>query len=214
MTAWVIRIILGSMIAMANPIQGMCPCKYELQAVCKHNPATIYVPCPMLVGEDLTFALRKDEKVIHTQKCNSNKMTVDCEPNPCAELMLREVNTSVSFVLTGEMAKNGGLYRCEGTVTFPPPLKTEMSAVGILVHVEGHKCSSGKTKEGNGYLWIWITVLGVLCVYSIIITIIAVVNRVKVRQEQFQNDYINTKPRGTSQRERERGFRNTQQLYF
>lgn len=125
----------------------------ELQAVCKHDPATIYVPCPTLVGEDLTFALRSDEKVIHTQKCNYNKMTVDCEPNPTADLMLREVNTSVSFVLTGEMAKNGGLYRCEGTVTFPPPLKTETSAVGILVHVEGKQKTLGTFSTLHIFKW-------------------------------------------------------------
>lgn len=53
----------------------------------------------------------------------------------------------------------------------------------------GHKCNSGKTKEGNGHLWIWITVLGILCVYSIIITIIAVVN--KVSRIQISRQYVN-----------------------
>ncbi|XP_061548181.1 T-cell-specific surface glycoprotein CD28 [Phycodurus eques] len=209
MRAWVIVILLGYRFSPAGTTQRQCPCQYELHAVCAHDPATVSVPCPKMAGEDLTFALLKDEQVIYNQKCNYTNNALDCESNTSADLVLREANTSVSFVLTGETARKGGLYRCEGMVTFPPPFKTQMSAVRILVHVEGHHCSTGKTKVGNGDLMIWIPVLGILCIYSIIITIIAVVNWITDRQAEFQNDYVNTKPSVTSQRRREGAFRNT-----
>ncbi|XP_077371346.1 uncharacterized protein LOC144014909 isoform X1 [Festucalex cinctus] len=214
MSSWLILILLGYRFSLASPTQSKCACKYKLQAVCTRDPATVSVPCPTMAGEELTFTLRKDEREIHIQKCNNTANTLDCESSANADLVLREVNTSVSFVLTGELAKNGGLYSCEGMVRFPPPFKTEMSAVRILVHVEGRKCSSGETKVGNGHLWIWIPVLGVLCIYSIVVTIIAVVNWANVRQSNSQNDYMNTKPRVTSQRRRERTFRDTPRQHF
>ncbi|XP_077407833.1 T-cell-specific surface glycoprotein CD28 homolog [Vanacampus margaritifer] len=213
MSSWIILIFSGYRFSLASPTQK-CACKYELQAVCWHDPATVSVPCPTMAGEELTFTLLKDEQGIHIQMCNYTNNTLDCESSSNADLVLREANASFRFVLTGEMAKNGGLYTCEGMVRFPPPFKTEMSAVRILVHVEGRKCSSGETKVGNGHLWICIPVLGILCIYSIIVTIIAVINRANVRQSNSQNEYINTKPRVTSQRRRERAFRNTPRQHF
>ncbi|XP_054629528.1 T-cell-specific surface glycoprotein CD28 isoform X2 [Dunckerocampus dactyliophorus] len=194
MSVWVFVIFLGCRFSLTTPMQSNCPCKCELKAVCPHAPATLTVPCPEMAGEDVIFSLLKDEQVIYYRKCNSTGDTLDCESNPSAGVVLREANESVSFILSGETARNGGLYRCEGMVTFPPPFRKGTSAVRILVHVEGHQCqdSGVKTHLSNELLWILIAVLGILCVYSITITIIAGIKRASAWQVNFQNDYINT----------------------
>ncbi|XP_077371347.1 uncharacterized protein LOC144014909 isoform X2 [Festucalex cinctus] len=153
MSSWLILILLGYRFSLASPTQSKCACKYKLQAVCTRDPATVSVPCPTMAGEELTFTLRKDEREIHIQKCNNTANTLDCESSANADLVLREVNTSVSFVLTGELAKNGGLYSCEGMVRFPPPFKTEMSAVRILVHVEGKQRSQMQQWRNQSGQW-------------------------------------------------------------
>ncbi|XP_061660028.1 uncharacterized protein si:dkey-1h24.6 isoform X2 [Syngnathoides biaculeatus] len=200
MRTWVIVIMLGFF--QPTTTKRQCACKYELQPECTHDPVT--VPCPKMAGEEVRFNLLKDEQVIYNQACYYKNNLLNCESNTSADLGLHEAKASVSFVLTGKAATKGGLYRCEGIVTFPPPLLKQRSDVSILVHVASHHCSTGETKVGHGELMIWIPVLGILCIYSIIITVIALVNWATGRKADFQNDYINTKPRVTSQRRRVR----------
>ncbi|XP_061916715.1 T-cell-specific surface glycoprotein CD28 [Entelurus aequoreus] len=194
MSVWVFVIFLVSEIPPTTPAQSNCPCKYELKAVCSHGPATVFVPCPKITGEDVTFWLLKDEREICKRKCSYTKDVLECEPNPECSLALREANESVSFILTGDPARTSGLYMCEGMVTFPPPFKMETSAMRILVHVEGRQCqdSPAKTHLSNELLWILIAVLGILCVYSVTITTIAGVKWANARREHVHNVYSNT----------------------
>nr|XP_057908185.1 T-cell-specific surface glycoprotein CD28 [Doryrhamphus excisus] len=209
MSVWVFVILLG-LFSGTTPMQSNCPCKCELKTICEHAPATLSVPCPMMTGEDVSFSLLKDEHVIYNYKCNSTGDILECESNPSSGVMLQEVNESISFILTGEAASNDGLYRCEGMVTFPPPFRKDTSAVRILVHVEGRRCrdSSVETHLSNELLWSLIAVLGILCVYSIIISIVVCINKASTSQANFHNDYINTKPRDTREHRRQRASRN------
>ncbi|XP_044043977.1 T-cell-specific surface glycoprotein CD28 isoform X2 [Siniperca chuatsi] len=75
---------------------------------------------------------------------------------------------------------------------------------------KGHQCKHNKdcsdSRDQNSvFPWIWILVVLLIIIYSIIVTIIAFINWVKLRRTDSQSDYMNTKPRAPRDRKKKRG---------
>ncbi|XP_068575593.1 T-cell-specific surface glycoprotein CD28 [Cebidichthys violaceus] len=206
---WVFTMLLSCRISHATKSQDVC--KDHIKIVCV--PAgDVSVPCPKLTGRDVTFDLYKDNKMIYNHTRNPEKQPPNSTPRHSrADVELRENtdNKSFSFTLTGVNASSYGIYGCEGTAKYPPPFIR--STLWTLVLVEGHQCKndyrtpekSGEKKDG--FLWIWIVGLVLLCIYSLIITIIACIIWVKWRSSDSQSDYMNTKPKAHKDRKKNRG---------
>ncbi|KAM7365314.1 hypothetical protein PAMP_016257 [Pampus punctatissimus] len=198
---WMFMILLGCRLSHASPSKSMFYCNYQLEIMCVPAGYNVSIPCPALKGEVINFMLYKDNK----------------EVNLNASTGVREFqhNGSTSFILTGVNASSHGVYRCESRKIYPPPSFKE--ALVILLLIEGRQCNNSDTKRVEnqvvGLHWIWISVIVVLCIYSIIITIIALVNHIKLRHSDCQSDYINTKPRAPKDRKK-RGFLNPIPRHF
>ncbi|KAF1371764.1 hypothetical protein PFLUV_G00272490 [Perca fluviatilis] len=190
--------------------------KDQLKIECVPANGNVSVPCPESAkGTDVTFELIKDDKVISNHRCNPDNNTCQCKP-PCTRVgveLHQKKNTSVSFMLTGVNASSHGIYRCEATVTYPPPLRTEHSTLLSLVLVEGHQYQCPGGDQNNGFLWLWILGLVLCGIYSVIVTIIASIIWVKWRRSDSQSDYMNTKPKATRNRKK-RGFQNPIPRHF
>ncbi|XP_062270680.1 uncharacterized protein si:dkey-1h24.6 [Scomber scombrus] len=215
---WMFVILLGCRLLHASQSQSTSICKHKLKTVCIPDKHNVSIPCPDMTGEDFGYTLFKDEKVIHNHTCSLGKNALNCKLNTSMGVLL-ERNNSSAFILTGVTAENYGIYRCEGMVTYPPPYINDASALRILVLVQGYQC---KVKPAPCEIkhvvhrlhWIWISVVVVTCIYSIVVTIIAVLNYIKLRHSDSQSDYMNTKPRAPKDRKRKRGLENPIPRHF
>ncbi|XP_078100215.1 uncharacterized protein LOC144513028 [Sander vitreus] len=213
---WMFMILLSCRLSHSTESPGIC--KNQLNMDCVPVNGNVSVPCPEFEGEDVTFELHKDDKVIYLT-CNpdGNNRSL-CKP-PYTRVGIehhqKKENKSVSFMLTGVNASSYGIYRCDRIITFPPPLTTVQSTLWILVLVEGHQCSNPKRggDQNNGFLWIWILGLVLFGIYSLTVTIIATIIWVKWRRSDSQSDYMNTKPKETRNCKK-RGFQNPIPRHF
>ncbi|KAL6115445.1 uncharacterized protein ACO6RY_00288 [Pungitius sinensis] len=190
---WLFMMLLSCGSYRAIKSQDVCPCKDQIKTVCMPAGGEVSVPCPNSTGQEVIYYLYKDGEEICTDPCTT------------AGVRLREDNKS--FMLTVVNASSYGAYGCQSIGTYPPPLTK--STLWIIVHVEGHQCNvredPSRTDQTDGFLWIWILVLVLLCTYSLIITIIASITWVKWRSSNCQNDYMNTKPKANKDRRKKRG---------
>lgn len=169
----------------------------------------VLVPCPDSTGEETKYNVYRNNEIIFTYNYNvgSNGSTsgplfvrMGMEPYQNAK------DTLVGFTLSRVNISSRGIYRCEGTVTFPPPLLQLQSQQWILVLIEGkysyhqgsvynlivhqvqstrnecflvgHQCNltCNSGEQDCGFHWKWILALVVL--YSTIATICAICYRV------------------------------------
>ncbi|XP_034720662.1 uncharacterized protein si:dkey-1h24.6 [Etheostoma cragini] len=219
---WMFTILLSC--SLSHTTKSERNCEDQLNIVCVPANDNVPVPCPDLEGEDVTYELFKEDKMIynHTYKTEKNNVSHSKPPytRVGVELHQNKKNKPDSFILTGVNASSYGIYRCEYIVKYPPPLKTVPSTVRILLLVEGHHCKFNKTyskpitgDQKNGFLWIWILALVLFGIYSLIVTIIASIIWVKWRGLDSQSDYMNTKPKAARNRKK-RGFQNPIPRYF
>ncbi|XP_032362650.1 uncharacterized protein si:dkey-1h24.6 [Etheostoma spectabile] len=220
---WMFMILLSCSLSRATKSQSIP--KDRLEIVCVPANDNVSVPCPELEGEDVTFKLFKEDKMIYNHTYNAEKNNASHGKPPYTrvgvELHQNKENKPDSFMLTGVNASSYGIYRCEYVVTYPPPLKTVPSTLRILLLVEGDHCKFNKTyskpttgeDQKNGFLWVWILALVLFGIYSLIVTIIASIIWVKWRGSDSQSDYMNTKPKATRNRKK-RGFQNPIPRYF
>uniref|UniRef100_H2T9I9 CD28 molecule n=1 Tax=Takifugu rubripes TaxID=31033 RepID=H2T9I9_TAKRU len=171
--------------------------KNRLNTVCVPVGGNVNVPCPNSSAEDIKFSLFKDGECVHhhTQISGATTPNQNTSTNPVG-VEYPSAN-SPNFTITGVNASSHGIYTCEVTEMFPPPLMTLYSDLRILVLIEGHQCSA-KDKNptirenqtcGCGWMWIFALVIGS---YSVTVTIGAIIIWVKWRREDSQSDYINT----------------------
>ncbi|KAK9523870.1 hypothetical protein VZT92_017755 [Zoarces viviparus] len=209
---WVLVVVLSCGLSHATKSQDVC--KDRIKIVCVPAGHDVSVPCPKLTGKDVIFDLYKDDEVIYNHTCIRDKQAPNCKARYTrAGVELRENtdNESFSFTLTGVNANSYGIYGCEGSAMFPPPFRT--TTLWMLMLVEGHQCNfnnDDRTPEPSrdrtdGFLWIWILGLVLLCIYSVIITIIASIIWVNWRRSDSQSDYMNTKPKAHKDRKKKRG---------
>ncbi|XP_074483716.1 T-cell-specific surface glycoprotein CD28 [Sebastes fasciatus] len=201
---WMFMILLSCRLSHAT--KAKCTCN-DLKIVCVAAGDDVLVPCPILTGEEVTYNLLKDDKVIynHTTNCKPKHTVLGVE--------LRDI-----FMLTGVNVSSYGNYSCKVSVMYPPPYLEACSSC-TQVQVEGHQCKLDKVDEKpetdeekpetvdqkSGFLWLWILALVVLGVYGVIVTIIAAIIWVKWREADSQSDYMNTKPKASRDRKKKRG---------
>lgn len=200
----------------SHATKSQSTCEDQLKIYCVPARANVHVSCPQIPGEDVTFNLLKEEEVIYNYTCIGAIKASNCTSRYTrVGVDVHEIteNKSVSFMLTGVKASSYGIYRCEGMNTFPPPYYKVASTSWVLVRIEGHQC---KSKQNNSkletggeqterFLWICIVGLVVLCIYSLIVSIVACVIWVKWRRSDSQSDYMNTKPKAARDRKKKRG---------
>ncbi|XP_037617461.1 cytotoxic T-lymphocyte protein 4 [Sebastes umbrosus] len=208
---WMFMILLSCRLSHAT--KEKCTCN-ERKIVCVAAGDDVLVPCPNLTGEEVTYYLLKDDKVIYNHTCFREKHS-NCKPrHTVLGVELRD-----SFMLTGVNVSSSGIYNCEVRVMYPPPFLKACSSC-TQVQVEEHQCKLDKVTEkpetddekpetvGNQkseFLWLWILALVLLGVYGVTVTIIAAVIWVKWRGADSQSDYMNTKPKASRDRKKKRG---------
>ncbi|XP_074520923.1 T-cell-specific surface glycoprotein CD28 [Halichoeres trimaculatus] len=220
---WVFAILTGCWMSSATETGSICT-DYEL--VCLPDGHSVVVPCPDLTGEEFKFNLFKNDKVICSKTCDYDKGGLNCTTTLSRAgvklLNVKAENKSISFKLTEVNDSSHGVYRCEGTVVFPPPQPPSVYGVGKLVLVEGHQCKMKKppkdpqtAAEGSrDFSWIWIVLLVSLILYSVIITVCASVCWIKLKKTDSHSDYMNTKPRAPRGHRKNRGVQNPAPRYF
>ncbi|XP_039998274.1 uncharacterized protein si:dkey-1h24.6 isoform X2 [Xiphias gladius] len=195
----------------------------QLKTVCVPGRDKVRVPCPNGTADVMIFNLLRDQEVIANLTCHRENNTLKCtNPHTWVDTKVEENNqhTLVSFILTGLSNSSHETYACEGIFIYPPPLRRLPSAVRIQVLEEGQLCKCNKNSNIHGdnprcgFTWIWILVFVLLSIYSVISTVIALVNWVKLRKTDSQSDYMNTKPRAPRDRKKKKGVQNPMPRYF
>lgn len=97
------------------------------------------VPCPNSSAEDVAFRLYKDGKKIDEHRWSrvGHTPTGNLTTNAVGVEYENVGNNSFRFTLTGVNASHHGIYRCEGSVTFPPPAIELPSELSVLLLTEG-----------------------------------------------------------------------------
>lgn len=200
-----IMILMGC--RSSHAAESTCVCNDEPRPVCVPPGADVDVPCPKVTADDVTFNLFVGDEMmnnhsrIHGVECISSTGRVLCE------LHTNNENKSASFRLLKVNASSQGIYRCEGTIMYPPPLKYVHSDK-VLVQVQGYQCEKACTnitivaEPQCGFHWMLVS--GVTSLYSVTVTIVAIILWVKLRKTDSQSDYMNTKPRATRDRKKNR----------
>lgn len=211
---WMVSIFLGCMFCQAS--QNICNFNDQLETICAAPRDTVHIPCPDLHNTDLVVDLIKNEKGISRCIFNSTTKTLNCVHELSSDIIVPENQTGFNLTVTN--ASSHGLYRCDSRTIFPPPISKNTGPSKILVLVQGHQCLSSmaevhiRTYMDLGPVWIGVLVF--LCAYSLIVSIITVVNWVKLKRMDSYSDYMNTKPRPSKDRKKRRGIQTPTPLYF
>ncbi|XP_026157701.1 uncharacterized protein LOC113127392 isoform X2 [Mastacembelus armatus] len=220
---WMFMILLGCRLSHATESQNTCPCNVELKTVCIPGSESVHVPCPNVTAGEVRFELFKDDNETSHFVCNFQNNTWNCSGKPNQQGMKLQKNSehkSFSFILDGLTDSSQGVYTCQGTVTYPPPLKTVPSTLRVRVLKEGNqcKCNNAINKPDDNikheFHWAWILVVVLLIVYSLTVTIIAFVTWVKLQRVDSHSDYMNTKPRASRDRRKKKGVQNPIPRHF
>lgn len=109
----------------------------RLNTVCVPVGGNVSIPCQNSSAEDIKFSLFKDGECVHhhTRISGTTTPNQNTSTNPAGVEYPSE--NSLYVTITGVNASSHGIYRCEVTVMFPPPLITLYSDAGILVLIEG-----------------------------------------------------------------------------
>ncbi|XP_076021559.1 uncharacterized protein LOC143012360 [Genypterus blacodes] len=198
---WMLLVLLGCRFSHANQALSSS-CNDELQTVRAVSGDSASVPCPLSVDAvDVTFDLLRGTEVISKHKCVLTGGRPSCSlknatGRPDAELQQNSDNATLSFALAALSVGHSAIYRCEATITFPPPHITLRNSSSVLLLVEGPQCEQGEpgAVEGRTH-WAWIVGLVALSIYCVIVTFIAFMCRRRIRRIECQSDYMNTKPR-------------------
>ncbi|KAK2856830.1 hypothetical protein Q5P01_005565 [Channa striata] len=205
---WMFIILLGCWLSHATHFHTTCIFNERVDPICVTGQEAVHVPCPNITADEIRLNLQKDNKVIHNLTCQLENNTWKCPQSPKVKVKMQE-NKLFNFILYGLTEESQGIYRCDGTAMFPPPIKTVPSDVGILVLVEGSQCkcqkSTSEHKNPSLHGWIWIVLVVFLAIYSLTVTIIAFFVWAKQRKTDSQSDYMNTIPRAPRDRRRKRG---------
>ncbi|TKS66336.1 T-cell-specific surface glycoprotein CD28 [Collichthys lucidus] len=200
---WVFVFLVGCRLSHATP-SPTSECSDQLRKVCVPVGGNVTVPCPVSDNSESSFNLFHADERIYNHTCSHCHAGVE----------LHTENKSASFKLIGVNSSSFGIYRCEGTVMYPPPLIKRNKRT--LVLIEGQQCNkvcrTTKVEPNCGYHWIWILTL--VSTYSITITIVAISIWIKLRRTDSQSDYMNTKPKPPRDRKKKRGVQNPIPRHF
>lgn len=106
----------------------------------------VTVPCPNHSSEDVKFNLLKDGTKIKEHECTSGNTSNSQASTDTAGVKSKGAENPFNFTLTVVNASSHGLYRCEGTILFPPPLRTLTTTPEVLLLIEGNYYSGSERK--------------------------------------------------------------------
>lgn len=95
----------------------------QLRSVCVPVGANVTVPCPVSDNSESSFNLFHADERIYNHTCSHCHAGVE----------LHTENKSASFKLIGVNSSSSGIYRCEGTVMYPPPLIKRNKRTLVLI---------------------------------------------------------------------------------
>ncbi|XP_003441012.1 uncharacterized protein LOC100699099 [Oreochromis niloticus] len=180
-----------------------------------NNNVTVTCPLTQPNDEEISFYFLKDEDVIHNHTC---KQKTNCTGMKWDAVELHTNGSHWFFTLkSGHNIR--GLYRCNITKTYPPPLMKRCGK--FLLVKECPHAPLNPTRNPTGvapntcqeFLWIWIMVIAIVSIYGVTVTIIALFNWLKLKNTENQSDYMNTKPRAPRDRKKKKGLQNIQRHF-
>lgn len=175
----------------------------------------VTVTCPLILpkDEEISFYLLKDKDMIYTHTCKQN-----CTG---AKGDAVELHTNGShWFFTVKLGHNiRGLYRCNITKAYPPPLTKDYGDPVLVIEFPDQcqkpPCNPTRVTPNTcqEFPWIWVMVIAIVSIYSVTVTIIALFNWLKLKNTENQSDYMNTKPRAPRDRKKKKGLQNIQRHF-
>ncbi|CAL8289191.1 unnamed protein product [Lota lota] len=183
---------------------------------CVPAGSRVFVPCPVLPFWDhaeVSFQLNRSKSTVASYYFDGSKhrrpeLDAGLTDNVTGAVRTTEMHLNSTatdgwarFAIAGVTAEDSGLYRCSAKVLHPAPVVTHCSTPTVHLHLEGHQCEGPAvcSPQGSGNptsngLWIWIGAMVGLVMYAVLVTILASVKIVRMKEDKSsQNDYMNTK---------------------
>ncbi|KAM8788116.1 T-cell-specific surface glycoprotein CD28 [Rhynchonycteris naso] len=106
-------------------------------------------------------------------------------------------NKTVTFYLWNLFVNQTDIYFCKIEVMYPPPYIDNEKSNGTIIHVkENQTCATQRAPEPSKPFWALVVVVGVLALYSLIITLtFSTCWMSSKRNRILQSDYMNMTPR-------------------
>ncbi|MCI4393682.1 hypothetical protein PGIGA_G00160320 [Pangasianodon gigas] len=168
-----------------------------IQRVAVHS--NVSVPCPSFTPVEMMFTLYKGQNNVVSVKYE-NISYVSPSSGHLESTIKHYVNikdNTTHFVLYNVTMEATALYTCTAKKSYPPPMVLIQEEPQTIVIVERHGCvqNSQRLEPSASPLPLWVG-FGVLIVYSLIITCIALSLRFRLKREDMtSHDYMNMKPR-------------------
>ncbi|XP_017313746.1 T-cell-specific surface glycoprotein CD28 isoform X1 [Ictalurus punctatus] len=197
-TSWLLATLLPLFLFSCALPEKQCQCKdnvLKIQRVTVHG--NVSVPCPMFTAVEMTFKLHKGQNITATVTyVNASHKS---SPEPLGSKMYHSVkdDNTTHFLLYNVTMDATGLYTCTAEKSYPPPMVTIQEEPQTIVIVENHGCvqNSQRMDPSASHLPLWVG-FGILSVYCLIITCIALSLRFRLKREDMStHDYMNMKPR-------------------
>ncbi|XP_027011882.1 T-cell-specific surface glycoprotein CD28 [Tachysurus fulvidraco] len=168
----------------------------EIQRAKVHS--NVSVPCPSFTAVEMRFNLFKGPNNIASITYGNISHVMNSEHlGSKMNHYVRTESNNTCFVLHNVTMDATGLYTCTATRSYPPPMVDIQEAPQTIVIVEEHVCVGNSLRPVSSatHLPLWVG-FGLLCLYGLIITCIALSLRFRLKREQMSShDYMNMKPR-------------------
>ncbi|KAB5523397.1 hypothetical protein PHYPO_G00152100 [Pangasianodon hypophthalmus] len=167
-----------------------------IQRVAVHD--NVSVPCPRFTAVEMMFMLYKGQNsIVTTTYANISHASILGQSESTIKHYVNIIDNTTHFVLYNVTMEATALYTCTAKKSYPPPMVPIQEEPQTIVIVEGYKyLHTGQTLDHSASsLPLWVG-FGVLSVYGLIITCIALSLRFRLKREDMtSHDYMNMKPR-------------------
>ncbi|KAF4075113.1 hypothetical protein AMELA_G00230910 [Ameiurus melas] len=197
-TSWLLATLLPLFLFSCALPEKQCHWKDNVPKIQRVNVhSNVSVPCPMFTAVEMIFKLHKGQNNIATVTYANDSQK--SSPNPLGSTMYHSVqnDNTTHFLLYNLTMDATALYTCTAERYFPPPYFLIQEEPQTIVIVENHECvqSSQRMILSDNHLPLWVG-FGILSVYCLIITCIALSLRFHLKREDMStHDYMNMKPR-------------------
>nr|XP_012774911.1 uncharacterized protein LOC101482322 isoform X2 [Maylandia zebra] len=195
--SWMFMCLLVCKSSYGTQDQSDSNCDWSGLTLHDSSNDNVTVTCPLILpkDEEISFYLLKDKDMIYSHTCKQNCTGMKWDAG--------ELHTNGShWFFTVKLGHNiRGLYRCNITRAYPPPL-TKDYGDPVLVIEFPHQCPTPTCNPtgdapNTSQEWIWIMVIAIL----------------KLKNTENQSDYMNTKPRAPRDRKKKKGLQNIQRHF-
>ncbi|XP_062866904.1 T-cell-specific surface glycoprotein CD28 [Trichomycterus rosablanca] len=177
---------------MSYFIQNNIP---EVQRVAVHSH--FFVPCPSVTAPEMEFKLQGPKMSVTFVHRNITHPGASSGPQINASHCVNMGDRASCFIIYDVNEDKTGLYTCKAKKMYPPPMENIKEEPSTIVIVEDQQCTPNIPTQSplSSHLLLSLG-LGVLTIYTLIITYIALSLRCRLRKKNLaSHDYINMKPR-------------------